>query len=149
MDGPTKHTTRNNNTLDYQLRSGPLQGRMVKGQKVTIKRLETAQSTKDPEGPPMYMVSWLEPTGTCVTQVLNLQDLEINTTAFFPDWVTKEPQKTVCFQNDHLDEILSYRNIGPTYPIHHKVMSGEIHFVEDCLVKDENIVNVNASTPMQ
>ncbi|KAH7295992.1 hypothetical protein KP509_26G002600 [Ceratopteris richardii] len=137
---------KNSETIDYHVRSGPIQGRMVKGQKATIKRFKTARRS---HGSPVYMVSWVEPTGTCVTQVLNVHDLEVNTTIFFPDWVMKEPQKTVCFLNDHLDEIHGYRNRGPTYPIHPKVMFGKMFFVEDCPLNDENIINLHTPTPMR
>ncbi|KAH7296621.1 hypothetical protein KP509_26G030900 [Ceratopteris richardii] len=97
---------KNNCTIDYQVRSGPMQGRMVKGQEIKIKQLKTGYVSEDLEGgsvePPVYMVSWVEPTGTSVTQVLNLNELEVNTTIFFPHWVKKEPRKTVCVQSDHL-----------------------------------------------
>ncbi|KAH7424783.1 hypothetical protein KP509_11G023800 [Ceratopteris richardii] len=88
-----------------------------------------------------YMISWVEPTGTSVVQVLNLNRREVRTVILFPDWVVKEPLKTVCFQNEHLDLMRSYRDQGPTYPIHPKIMLGRLHFIEHCTLDNEHVIN--------
>ncbi|KAH7430500.1 hypothetical protein KP509_08G001700 [Ceratopteris richardii] len=137
---------KNSETLDYRVRSGLVGGRVVKGQKVSIKQLQTAFSSENNvEGSeretPLYMISWVEPTGTSVVQVLNLNRREIRTVILFPDWVLREPLKTVCFQNEHLDLMRSYRDQGPTYPIHPKIMLGRIHFVEHCMLENDNVIN--------
>jgi len=40
----------------------------------------------------------------------------MNGTIFFPRWVMNNPEKTVCFQNDHLEEMAKFRETGPAYP---------------------------------
>ncbi|KAH7424807.1 hypothetical protein KP509_11G025800 [Ceratopteris richardii] len=136
---------KNSDTVDYKVRSGLVGGRVVKGQKVSVKQLETALPSENTEGSEremsLYMISWVEPTGTSVVQVLNLNRREVRTVILFPDWVVKEPLKTVCFQNEHLDLIRSYRDQGPTYPIHPKIMLGRVHFIEQCMLEDDNIIN--------
>ncbi|KAH7424803.1 hypothetical protein KP509_11G025500 [Ceratopteris richardii] len=86
---------KNSDTVDYRVRSGLVGGRVVKGQKVSIKQLQTTLPSETIEGSDretsMYMISWVEPTGTSVVQVLNLNRREVRRVILFPDWVMKEP----------------------------------------------------------
>ncbi|KAH7424770.1 hypothetical protein KP509_11G023300 [Ceratopteris richardii] len=133
---------KNSDTVDYKVRSGSVGGRVVKGQKVSIRQLQTALPSEKVEASESemssYMISWVEPTGTSVVQVLNLNRREVRTVILFPDWVVKE---TVCFQNEHLDLMRSYRDQGPTYPIHPKIMLGRLHFIEHCTLDNEHVIN--------
>jgi phenolic acid decarboxylase len=97
---------KNEDTIDYRIHSGMVGGRWVKDQKVFIVRI--ARNT--------YKISWDEPTGTAVSLSYNLDEMKIHGVIFFPRWIAEEPMKTVCFQNDHLDLMRSYRDAGPTYP---------------------------------
>ncbi|MCO5564286.1 hypothetical protein L7F22_017946 [Adiantum nelumboides] len=138
---------KNEDTIDYRVRSGLVGGRMVKGQKVQVKGLLSAPSTVREEvhptsnqHPATYMVSWTEPTGTCVSQVVDFDSRTVTTAIFFPRWVVDDPSKTVCFQNDHLSLMLSYRDNGPTHPIHLSHLYGQIHLIEDCEPNDEQVI---------
>lgn len=99
---------KNATSIDYRIHSGMVGGRWVKGQDVDLADL----------GSEVFKISWTEPTGTSV--VVNLMPAlgRLHGTIFFPRWVHENPQKTVLFQNDHLDEMRAYRSQGPTYPLH-------------------------------
>jgi len=117
-------------TIDYRIHSGIVGGRWVRDQKVHIVRL-AAEVVK---------ISWDEPTGTNVSVAFNLAARRIHGVIFFPRWVADNPQKTVCFQNDHIGEMLSLRDAGPTYP---KLVIDEfatISFMEDCGVDNEQVI---------
>ncbi|MCO5574843.1 hypothetical protein L7F22_028636 [Adiantum nelumboides] len=126
-------------TIDYRVRSGLVGGRLVKGQKVQVKGLRAAPSTSN-QHHAIYMVSWTEPTGTCVSQVVDFDNCEVTTAIFFPQWIIDDPSKTVCFQNDHLNLMLSYRDNGPTHPIHLSHLYGKIHLVKDYQPNDEQVI---------
>ncbi|MCO5572162.1 hypothetical protein L7F22_025913 [Adiantum nelumboides] len=130
---------KNEETIDYRVRTGMVGGRMVKGQKVHMKGLgppptkELEDQSHPTSNQDLYMVSWTEPTGTCVSQVVNLGNQEVTTAIFFPQWVIDSPSKTFCFQNDHISLMMSYRDDGPTYPIQLSHLYGQIQLIEDCL----------------
>ena len=92
-------------TLDYRIHSGMVGGRWVKNQRVYAVWL----------GNRIYKISWDEPTGTSVSLAINLESRRIHGVIFFPKWVADDPKKTVCFQNQNYDEMLQYRDAGPTY----------------------------------
>jgi len=97
---------KNADTIDYRIHSGMVGGRWVKNQKVFLVRI--AKDT--------YKISWDEPTGTAVSLSYNLDEMNIHGVIFFPRWVAEDPMKTVCFQNDHLEQMYAWRDAGPTYP---------------------------------
>ncbi|CAF1157289.1 unnamed protein product [Adineta ricciae] len=107
-------------------------GRWVKDQEVHLVKLSSAED--------IFKLSWTEPTGTSVSLSINLNERRLHGTIFFPRWVMNEPQKTICFQNDHLDEMCRYRDCGPTYPIEVIDEFAQIMFVEDCRANDETII---------
>lgn len=135
---------KNESTIDYRVRSGKLAGRCVKGQAVHIRRLLQLAEAETESPPPrkMFMVSWTEPTGTCVTQVVDLDNASMESAAFFPHWVIADPHKSVGFQNPQkLSAIASYRDLGPTYPLHVVNMRGLIHTLLDHGPNDDLLIS--------
>ena len=121
---------KNATTVDYRIHSGLVGGRWVRNQMAHIVRL--AEQT--------YKVSWDEPTGTAVSLTFMLATRTTHGAVFFPNWIVNDPGKTVCFQNDRLDEMRACRDAGPTYP---KLVLDEfstITFVEDCGAENEAVI---------
>ncbi len=121
---------KNDRTIDYRIHSGMVGGRWVRDQIAHIVRL----------APDVFKISWDEPTGTTVSVAFNLADRKLHGVIFFPRWIAEDPKKTVCFQNEHLDEMHAYRDAGPTYP---KVVIDEfadITFLEDRGANDETVI---------
>jgi len=121
---------KNSRTIDYRIHSGMVGGRWVRDQIVHIVRLADH----------VVKISWDEPTGTTVSVAVNFADRRLHGVIFFPRWVGQDPKKTVCYQNDHLDLMRSYRDTGPTYP--HLVIDefADVTFLEDCGTDDEEII---------
>lgn len=122
---------KNERVFDYRIHSGLVGGRWVRDQEVHIVRLADH----------VFKFSWDEPTGTCVSLAVNLAERRLHGVIFFPRWIAEAPQKTVCFQNDHLDQMRAYRDAGPTYP---KLVIDEfatITFVETLPVNDESVIS--------
>lgn len=118
-------------TIDYRIHSGMVGGRWVRDQQAHIVRI----------APEVVKISWDEPTGTSVSLAFNLTERRVHGVIFFPCWVAQNPGKTVCFQNDHLDEMRRLRDAGPTYP---KLLIDEfasITFMEDCGLNIEEVIN--------
>lgn len=90
---------KNSTTLDYRIHSGIVGNRWVKDQTTYIVRIAKT----------VYKISWTEPTGTDVSLIVNLEDNVFHGTIFFPRWVINNPEKTVCFQNEHIAEMEAYR----------------------------------------
>ena len=122
---------KNNNTIDYRIHSGMVGGRWVKNQQVYIVRV----------GKEIYKVSWTEPTGTDVSLIANLGDKLFHGTIFFPRWVMNNPEKTVCFQNNHLDKMEQYRAAGPTYPTEVIDEFATITFINDAGADNESVID--------
>lgn len=121
---------KNERTIDYRIHDGMVGGRWVKGQEAHIVRLADR----------VCKISWDEPTGTTVSVAFNLADRIIHGVIFFPRWIAQHPEKTVCFQNDHLDKMRRLRDAGPTYP---KLVIDEfadVTFIEDCGADDESVI---------
>ena len=98
---------KNAHTIDYRMHSGIIANRWVRDQKVHTVRVA--------EG--VFKVSWVDPTGTCTSLAFNLNDRRAYGTAYFPRWMMEHPEKSVCYQNDHIAEMEALRDRGPTYPI--------------------------------
>ena len=125
---------KNAQTIDYRIHSGMVGGRWVRDQKAHIVRL----------APDVVKISWDEPTGTNVSVAFNLSERKIHGVIFFPRWVADNPEKTICFQNEHISEMLSLRDNGPTYP---KLVIDEfatITFIEDCGIDNEEVIQCAA-----
>lgn len=123
---------KNDRTIDYRIHSGMVGGRWVRNQEAHIVRIATA----------VVKISWDEPTGTTVSVSANFAERRLHGVIFFPRWVGEHPEKTVCYQNDHLDLMRQYRDAGPTYP--HLVIDefADVTFLEECGADDESIVAV-------
>lgn len=121
---------KNDRAIDYRIHSGMVGGRWVRDQLAHIVRL----------APDVFKISWDEPTGTAVSVAVNLAERKLHGVIFFPRWIAEDPKKTVCFQNDHLDEMKAFRDGGPTYP---KLVIDEfatITFLETCGANDETVI---------
>lgn len=121
---------KNDRTIDYRIHSGMVGGRWVRDQVAHIVRLSDD----------VYKISWDEPTGTTVSVAFNLATHQIHGVIFFPQWVALDPKRTVCFQNDHLDQMRAYRDAGPTYPKLVIDEFAEVTFTEDCGPNDETVI---------
>jgi phenolic acid decarboxylase len=122
---------KNARTFSYRIHSGLVGGRWVTDQEAHIVEI----------GDDVYKISWDEPTGTTVSIAVNLARRRIYGTIFFPRWIADEPAKTVCYQNQHLERMRKYRDVGPTYP---KLVIDEsacITFVEDCGSNRDDIID--------
>lgn len=121
---------KNDRTIDYRVHSGIVGGRWVRDQPVHLVRLSDD----------VCKVSWEEPTGTTVSVSINFAERRAHGVIFFPQWLAMEPQKTVCFQNEHLDAMRQYRDAGPTYPRVIIDQFATVVFVEDAGVDNEDVV---------
>jgi phenolic acid decarboxylase len=63
-------------------------------------------------------VSWTEPTGTSVAVNVMPSKRRLHGVIFFPQWIRQHGERTVCYQNEHLEQMRAYRDEGPTYPIY-------------------------------
>ncbi len=135
MAGTTKFTLKTKTPLDYRIHSGLVGNRWVKDQQAYIVRV----------GESIYKISRTEPTGTDVSLIVNLGDSLFHGTIFFPRWVMNNPEKTVCFQNDHIPLMNSYRDAGPAYPTEVIDEFATITFVRDCGANDDSVIACAAS----
>lgn len=126
---------KNATTLDYRIHSGIVGDRWVKSQHAYIVRVAKE----------VYKISWTEPTGTDVSLIVNLADKVFHGTIFFPRWVINHPERTVCFQNDHIPQMEAYRDAGPAYPTEVIDEFATITFVRDCGADNEEVINCAAS----
>lgn len=126
---------KNTTTMDYRIHSGIVGNRWVKDQEVILVRVADG----------VYKISWTEPTGTDVSLIINLADKVFHGTIFFPRWVINNPEKTVCFQNEHIDEMVGYRTEGPAYPTEVIDEFATITFIRDCGENNDSVINCAAS----
>jgi phenolic acid decarboxylase len=59
--------------------------------------------------------------------------------------VHANPEKTVCFQNEFLEQMRRYRDAGPTYPLVVIDEFARIQFVENAGLDDEQVICVPPS----
>ena len=123
---------KNATTIDYRIHTGHVGGRWVRDQSVDLVALT----------PDVFKISWTEPTGTSV--VVNVMPTlrRLHGTIFFPEWIRVDGSKTVLFQNDHLDQMLAYRDAGPTYPIYVVPEFATITLFEHVGADDESVISV-------
>ena len=126
---------KNNTTMDYRIHSGIVGNRWVRDQSVYLVQVASQ----------VYKISWTEPTGTDVSLIVNLADKLLHGTIFFPRWIIDNPQKTVCFQNDNISKMESFRQAGPAYPTQVIDEFAAITYVEDCGIDNEEVINCAAS----
>ncbi|OBF98734.1 phenolic acid decarboxylase padC [Mycobacterium sp. 852014-52450_SCH5900713] len=123
---------KNDRTIDYRIHSGHVGGRWVKGQEVDLVALDDDS----------YKISWTEPTGTSVAVNVMPGRRRIHGVIFFPQWIRQHGDRTVCFQNDHLEEMRAYRDEGPTYPIYTVPEFAYITLFERVGADDESVIDV-------
>ncbi|HEY8719791.1 phenolic acid decarboxylase [Pengzhenrongella sp.] len=122
---------KNATTIDYRIHSGMVGGRWVRDQAVDVVRVDDG----------VYKIAWTEPTGTSVALDVVPAKRRLHGVIFFPHWVEQHPERTVCFQNDHLAEMARYREAGPAYPVLVVPEFARISFLEDCGPDDESVVD--------
>lgn len=122
---------RNETTIDYRIHSGIVGGRWVTGQPVDLVALDGDS----------FKISWTEPTGTSVSVTVMPARRALHGVIFFPCWVERDPEKTVCYQNEHLDEMALHRDTGPTYPIEIVSEFARITFLEDRGPDDDSVIS--------
>jgi phenolic acid decarboxylase len=123
---------KNKTTIDFRTHTGVVADRWVKGQHANIARLSSSAN--------LFNVSWHEATGTCVSFAINLDEHLIHLSLFFPCWIVNEPQKTIGFENEHIDNIHQEPDAGPTYPIKILDEFSKITFLEDCGEDNEMVI---------
>ncbi|RRO20660.1 phenolic acid decarboxylase [Saccharopolyspora rhizosphaerae] len=121
---------KNATTIDYRIHTGHVGGRWVKDQEVDLVRLTRG----------VYKVSWTEPTGTSVSVNVIPDERVLHGVIFFPEWIRQHGERTVLYQNDHLDEMRAYRDAGPTYPIYVVPEFARITLFEHVGVDDETVI---------
>ncbi|GAA1460326.1 phenolic acid decarboxylase [Williamsia maris] len=126
---------KNATTIDYRIHTGMVGGRWVKDQEVDLVQLDDD----------VFKISWNEPTGTSVVVNVLPGKRRLHGTIFFPKWVEDAGTKTVVFQNDHLDEMRTYRDAGPTYPIYVVPEFAAITLFENVGIDDESVISVGPS----
>ncbi|MGN2636405.1 phenolic acid decarboxylase [Nocardia takedensis] len=123
---------KNERTIDYRIHSGMVGGRWVRDQTVELTVLPGQ----------CYKIGWTEPTGTSVVVNVVPAARVIHGTIFFPRWVHEFPSRTVLFQNDHLDQMRRFRDLGPTYPLDVVSEHAEITWLEYVGPDDETVIAV-------
>ncbi|MBO0878855.1 MAG: phenolic acid decarboxylase [Mycobacterium sp.] len=123
---------KNDHTIDYRIHSGHVGGRWVKDQEVDLVRIDAD----------CYKVSWTEPTGTCVCVNILPGRRRTHGVIFFPKWIRDHGERTVLFQNDHLEQMRAYRDQGPTYPIHIVPEFARITLFEYVGIDDDEAISV-------
>ncbi|MFF8652561.1 phenolic acid decarboxylase [Streptomyces huasconensis] len=123
---------KNDHTIDYRIHSGMVGGRWVKDQRVDLVQLDDDS----------FKVSWNEPTGTSVAVNVMPRKRRLHGVIFFPHWVEEHGERTVCFQNDHLDTMRRYRDQGPTYPIYVVPEFARITLFEYVGTDDDSVISV-------
>ncbi|MFF1302160.1 phenolic acid decarboxylase [Streptomyces sp. NPDC058307] len=122
---------KNDHTIDYRIHSGMVGGRWVKDQQVDLVQLDDDN----------FKVSWNEPTGTSVAVDVMPGKRRLHGVIFFPHWVEEHGERTVCFQNDHLDDMRRYRDQGPTYPIYVVPEFAKITLFEYVGADDDSVIS--------
>ncbi|MEV5518530.1 phenolic acid decarboxylase [Streptomyces flaveolus] len=126
---------KNDTTIDYRIHSGMVGGRWVKDQEVDLVQLDDDS----------FKVSWNEPTGTSVSVNVMPGKRRLHGVIFFPHWVEEHGERTVLYQNDHLDQMRAYRDAGPTYPIYVVPEFAKITLFEHVGINDDTIIAVAPS----
>lgn len=98
---------KNATNIDYRIHSGAVPGRWVNDRKVHMTAL----------GNGLFRINWVEPTGNIVAMVTNLAERWLNSFFLMPQWVHQHPERTVCHENELVEEMLRYRDEGPTWPM--------------------------------
>lgn len=125
---------KNGRTLDYRIHSGIVGNRWVKDQEAYIVRVGKV-STKSLDRTDRHRRQPDRQPG----------DKLFHGTIFFPRWIMNNPEKTICFQNDHIPLMNSYRDAGPAYPTEVIDEFATITFIRDCGADNDEVINCPAS----
>jgi phenolic acid decarboxylase len=125
---------RNEGECDYRIHRGLVGGRWVRRQPVSLVQIAEGQ----------YKADWHEPTGTCVSLLFDLPRRLVHGTIFFPQWIAGEgqhPEKTICYQNDFIDDMHAFRDAGPAYPYVVIPEFAKITYIEECGADNDEVIN--------
>jgi phenolic acid decarboxylase len=123
---------KNSENIDYRIHSGPVAGRWVNDRKVSMKAL----------GNGIYRINWVEPTGNIVTMCIKPEERWLHSYFLMPMWVHNFPERTICHENEFVDEMLKYREEGPTWPmITAEDTFANITFLEEVGVDREDVID--------
>jgi phenolic acid decarboxylase len=118
--------------VDYRVHTGFAAGRWVNDRPVSITDI----------GSNMYIVNWVEPTGSIVALIVNIQDRWIHDWALVPQWVHLNPEKTRGHENEQIDTMMKYRDEGPIWPLTAAIdCFGEIIYVEEFGLNNNSVIN--------
>lgn len=123
---------KNAQTIDYRIHTGMVGGRWVKDQQVDLVQLDDDS----------FKISWTEPTGTSVAVNVMPGKRRLHGVIFFPRWIEEHGDRTVCFQNDHIEQMRAYRDQGPTYPIYFVPEFATITLLEYVGPDDDSVISV-------
>ncbi|MGB8388060.1 phenolic acid decarboxylase [Mycobacterium sp.] len=121
---------KNAETIDYRIHSGHVGGRWVKDQKVDLAQLDDDS----------FKISWTEPTGTSVAVNVMPSKRRLHGVIFFPQWIRLHGDRTVCFQNEHLEEMQAFRDAGPAYPTYVVPEFARITLFEYVGIDDDTVI---------
>ncbi|MFI5783120.1 phenolic acid decarboxylase [Nocardia sp. NPDC051570] len=127
---------RNEKECDYRIHHG-----LVGGRWVTHQPIELVQLSADGQ----FKADWHEPTGTCVSLFFDLPRRRLHGTIFFPQWIggqNQHPEKTICYQNDFLEDMHRFRDEGPAYP--YVIVSGfaTITYMENAGRDNDEVISM-------
>lgn len=126
---------KNESVVDYRIHNGVLGQRWVKNQSIHIACIAKG----------ICKLSWMAPTGTNVSIIINLNDNFYQGTFFFPRWILSHPERVKGFQNDRIPLMEFFREAGPTYPIEIIDEFATITFVKDRGMNNESVIACAAS----
>ncbi|MCE7030607.1 phenolic acid decarboxylase [Jiella avicenniae] len=125
---------RSETSCDYRIHHGLVGGRWVTDQPMTLVRLAGK----------MFKVDWHEPTGTSVSLYFDLGRRLIHGTIFFPQWIAGDgghPEKTICYQNEFIEDMQRFRDEGPSYPFVIISEFAEITFMEQRGADNDEVIS--------
>ncbi|HJO92432.1 MAG TPA: phenolic acid decarboxylase [Victivallales bacterium] len=127
---------KNSEYVDYRIHSGPVAGRWVNNREVSMVAL----------GHEIYRINWVEPTGNVVTIVTSITERWFHDYFLMPQWVYQQPELTICHENKFIDEMLKYRDQGPTWPMETAIDSfGRIKFITDVGINRNDVIECSPS----
>ncbi|WP_405162116.1 phenolic acid decarboxylase [Nocardia sp. NBC_01499] len=126
---------RNEKECDYRIHHGLVGGRWVTHQPIELVRL-----SEDGQ----FKADWHEPTGSCVSLFFDLPRRRLHGTIFFPQWIggqNQHPEKTICHQNDFIEDMHRFRDEGPAYPYVLISEFATITYIENAGRDNDEVIN--------
>ncbi|CCF60503.1 hypothetical protein KAFR_0K01490 [Kazachstania africana CBS 2517] len=122
---------RNESEMDYRVHKGLVGGLWEIGQNIYMVRV----------GADVYKLSWLEPKGTDVSIIVNLEQKFVHGTIWYPRWVVNNPEKVICLQRDFIPQMEALRDAGPAYPTKLIDEFATLTFMSDCGKNNDEVIN--------